>query len=240
MDRDGATMSTKRRKTNHSGEEGRRGEIPDKLHLWTIEDVKEAYSSIDAYEIARTHRTQLRKEGKHGQTESLQYGEIDLDEFGSLLEKHVAPKCETESSFLDIGMGSGKAVMVAAGSAIFSRVTGIEIVGKLHKEAEGILSKLEEASSTGPSSVTIICDDCFNVAWDQDVIFLPITCFTSEMVDKCAERVQSLQKGTLLIITSTLKALDDKTLCGSTIKKLHEERYKYGKGAMRFTVYEKV
>ena len=228
--------SKKRRKTENNEKIGLTSSS------WTLKMIEEAYAPLDAYEVARSNRARLRKEGKWQETESLQYGEIDCAEFGKLL-RLLQPWLKTPK-FLDIGMGTGKPVLVAASSGLFTSVTGVEVVSRLHEEAEATLRKLESAHGPPGPSVTLICDDCFNVSWQQlepiGCVFLPITCFTEEMVKKVAERVRSLRLGTLLITTSTLTALDDKTLCGKALKKLHEDRYKYGKGTMKFSVYEMV
>ena len=201
----------------------------------------EEYRHIDSYKTSREYRVSLREQGKFEATESLQYGEIDILDFAQLLKNIVAPNMNEESSsksFLDIGMGSGKAVMVAACSGLFEDVQGIEIVEQLHVEAMKVYEAID-AQKRINAKVELIRDDCFNHSWAAfDVVFLPVTCFTAEMIEKVVLRVKnSLKAGTCLICTSTLAALSDHTMCGSSIKRIHEGRFRYGKGKMRFTVY---
>jgi SAM-dependent methyltransferase len=216
------------------------------LGLASADEVSRIYDRLegsDAYTVARDHRARLRSEGKISESEALQYGEIDCAAFSRLLmglELNVAGGENT--SFVDVGSGSGKAVLVAASTGKFNKATGIEIVEDLHKMA----IKAKEGWTGGRNTeVHFIRDDCFNCEWQEtdhtSVLYLPITCFTPEMVSHVCERVKStIRKGSIILCTSTLTPLDDDSLCGAVLRRLSVARIRYGKGTMAFTTYEKV
>ena len=200
-------------------------------HSSWAEMVDAHYTKVDGFKIAKEYRTSLRNEGKFEETEALQYGEIDCKDFAILLERF----CSDRESFIDIGSGTGKAVMVAAGAKLFKKATGIEIVETLHSQAV-------RASAELGVEVNLIHQDCFEESWhDYDVVFLPITCFTEEMVARVVSRIKDdVNTGAILIVTSTIRKMEDKGMCGpKVLRKLHEQRMKYGKGTMQFAVYEK-
>ena len=103
------------------------------------------------------------------------------------------------------------------------------------------LKAKDEMEKTTITEIHFINDDCFNCEWHATVLFLPITCFTPEMVVCVCEKMKTVQKGCLILCTSTLTPLDDDSLCGATsLKRLSKTRIRYGKGTMEFTVYEKI
>ena len=84
----------------------------------------------------RGYRSKLRSEGKFSESEALQYGEIDCNAFFDLLmDLEMNLSDNQRATFVDIGSGSGKAVLIAAATEKFIKATGIEIVEDLHNMA---------------------------------------------------------------------------------------------------------
>lgn len=231
-------MSSKRKHCDIDTDENVK-DAKDSLKIASA-DVEAKFIDVDAYKVAREHRSKLRKNGKYAESENLQYGEIDCTAFYKLLSSIDLPemKC-SDRIFVDIGSGSGKAVYVAASTGMFKKVKGIEIVEDLHKLA------LKAKTGEDDGVVEFMHKDCFDCVWQepstQTVLFLPITCFTDEMVQRVASKInREVESGSIIIATSTLRALDDSRLCGRSLEKLQSsQRTKYGKGTMEFTIYRK-
>lgn len=77
---------------------------------------------------------------------TLTYGEVSSESFLQILNV-VNPTQESSSkTFVDLGSGSGKAVMIAAlSSHLFKKVAGIEIVPSLHGSSIGVYLTLQQA-----------------------------------------------------------------------------------------------
>jgi len=144
----------------------------DALLLHASGRLDEVYSElgIDGYALARNYRSQLRADGRFGETESLQYGEIDTYAFARLVVKEakaafgsIAPNT---LHFVDIGAGTGKAVAAAALSGYFRTCSGFEIVPSLCQAAAQVTKlashALGKASKpfNGTSDVTTYYRSC--------------------------------------------------------------------------------
>ena len=264
--------------------------------------VTSAYDGIDGYAIASANRKELRAEGRYAETESLQYGEINVDAFAGLLASCVervmgsavrragvtgagvtgqeqtqgkgsegkggskgAAAATAEGAgtgagmdagrrvFLDIGSGTGKAVMVAARNRFFDEARGIELVEGLHEAAEKALVRAEEEDEAQASGVEggesgeggdtslrdrvrLVCSDCLVQDWsDATVLFAPCTCFTEDMRKEVDRKIQAeLRPGTLVI--STTKGFTG----AGRLRVVDKQRLRYAKGALLFIVHEVV
>ena len=67
---------------------------------------------IDGYAVSRTYKAQQRAKGCYELTESLTYGEIDIQSF--IQEVLLCIHVSIDGSFFDIGSGTGKAVFAAS------------------------------------------------------------------------------------------------------------------------------
>lgn len=209
-------------------------------------DIDRIYENlaIDGFDISRQYRALKKSEGKFDEAVSLQYGEVDISDFMNYLESEIPSKTDgsTERVFVDIGCGTGKPVFAAAASGCgFSTAIGIEIVPSLIDKAKAV--QAQYTPSTDDCSITFLQGDCFS--WDThwkeaDVLFLPITCFTNEMVEQCADKIVSLVNTAYIITTSTIEDLTALCDCRPRLKRVGKPvRLKYGKGTMEFSLFYK-
>ena len=189
--------------------------------------VDAAYESIDGYEIARAEKKRQREAGIFA--EGIQYGEIATAAFADALA-WCAPK--SGERFIDLGSGTGKAVLTAAATHAFSTATGVELLRPLHDAAE---QACKRCATLKTRDVRFVCGDALEyAAWtDHDVVFVSLTCFTDEQVARVAADVEKLAKGSRVLVTS--RALDSPAL-----RLLRRETLRYGKGRMTFLAYERV
>ena len=190
--------------------------------------VDASYESIDGYAIARSAKQQQRSQGIF--LEGIQYGEIKPSSFATALE-WLDPK--PDERFIDLGSGTGKAVLTAAATVAFSTAVGVEIMQPLHDAAELALSK---SPSLRAKSVRFVCADALAYPWTTegyDCIFVSLTCFTDEMVEQIRTASEKLAVGTRLLVTS-------RPLESAWLKLLKRDTLPYGKGSLTFIAYEKV
>lgn len=210
-------------------------------------DLSKIYENlgIDAFDISRQHRDRLKSEGKFDEAVSLQYGEVDIMEFVNYLELNIPKDFTEDRTFVDIGCGTGKPVFAAAASDCgFSKVIGIEIVPSLLDQAKAVHKQYLDCSARNNNChIDLLEGDCFTFdsLWmDAAVLFLPITCFTSEMVQQCAEKIVNLVDKAYIITTSTIEDLVALCDCEPRLKRIGKSvRLKYGKGKMEFSVFYK-
>ena len=194
--------------------------------------VTSAYVAIDGYDIARTAKRQQREAGIY--IDGIQYGEVNPEAFATALS-WCAPRAG--ETFVDLGSGSGKAVLTAALLHPLASATGIEILEPLHKAAlrahEAVLAA--DARALRTPEVRFECGDALSHPWtDCDLVFVSLTCFTDEMVERVAADAQRLRSGSRLLCTS--RALET----GSALRLLRREPIKYGRGMLTFLAYERV
>ena len=196
------------------------------------------YAPIDGYTIARNEVRSQRNQGVFVQ--GAQYGEVDARVFTSALERLATASDET---FVDLGSGTGKAVLTAAALHHFKRVTGVEIQKPLHTAALVALDSLRgDFSLLFPSysntrripEVTFVWGDAFQYDWhNYDIIFANAAVFTQEMVDQIDRGAEQLHLGSRILIST--RSLLSPFLC-----LLWQENLKTGKGSLLFRAYQRV
>ena len=187
-----------------------------------------AYTPIDGYLIAREEKQEQRNNGIF--VDGIQYGEVDMTAFASALA-WVSPK--SGERFIDLGSGIGKAVLAAAASYAFESCTGVEILEPLHDAALRALATCRKTLLA--HEVEFICADALEHPWSTsaDVVFVSLTCFTDEMVERVKVGAAALPTGARMLVTS--RPLDVEAL-----RLLRKEKIKYGRGTMTFLAYERV
>ncbi len=118
---------------------------------WTFRDV-------DSYAIAKTGRAQLEAE-LDTKLSSLTYGEISVGAFVQLLR--TLPEPETPPHFIDIGSGTGKAVLAAALAHTLASAVGVELVPQLHDtavRARATLGQLLNSGDDPGNSQSVVLD----------------------------------------------------------------------------------
>ena len=195
-------------------------------HL-SLKAIEAAYSGIDGYSIAREAKRQQRLDGIF--TDGIQYGEIDCDAFAAALEWCNPQPGET---FVDLGSGTGKAVLTAAALYPLASAAGVEIMRPLHNAA---LRALDNCSGAMHQTTDVFfrCADALDHAWHEySLVFVSLTCFTDAQVARVAKDAHRLRRGSRLLVTS-------RTLDCSALKLLRRECLKYGKGKLLFLAYER-
>jgi precorrin-6B methylase 2 len=137
--------------------------------------------------------------------------------------------------FVDIGSGSGKAVLLAAHCFPFEKAYGIEIMESLHEAAEQALAAYS-ACTKQQTSISFQRNDAFAVKWesDADIVFAPTTCYTDEMYAKMLKQAERLREGARLIV-STRPINNPKHF-----EQVEGGRFKYYRGSLEFYVYRKI
>jgi SAM-dependent methyltransferase len=201
---------------------------PEAEHV--LSQLDELYEPVDGYGIARDVRKKMREDGNIAESVSLQYGEIDLQSFKSLLlDLPIADDAEN-LTIVDIGSGTGKPVFVAALHQAVAKSVGIEIVPELHMAAEDVKSKLPQWVE---NKCKLIKGDLFQheqVWLDANVVYCPCTCFTEDMIKSLDDALSKTQPGTIVITTTRL-------LTNKDLRKKSTKRYRYKRGSLDFHVY---
>ena len=90
------------------------------------------FRDVDSYAIARAGRAELEA-ALDTKLSSLTYGEISVSPFVQLLRS--LPEPAAPPHFIDIGSGTGKAVLAAALARPLASASGVELVPQLHSTA---------------------------------------------------------------------------------------------------------
>jgi len=99
------------------------------------------------------------------------YGEVASDGFAEILE---LTQPQPGEAFLDLGSGSGKAVVLAAALYPFSRAVGVEFVRALHKASSHIVAAFQDAlprlplyssGRNAPPKIDMVLGDLTAVDW---------------------------------------------------------------------------
>lgn len=194
-----------------------------------LELVARIYAAIDGYGIARESKKRQRAEGVF--LDGIQYGEVREDGFLAALQWCDPRPGET---FIDLGSGTGKAVLAAAATIALKSATGVEIVRELHEAALKAAGQCQSIGGLPTSEVRFHCTDALAFAWQEhDLVFCSLTCFTEEQAEVVRRGAEQLHKGARLLVTS-------RTLDSPLLRLLKRQDVPYGKGRMTFLAYERV
>jgi len=215
------------------------------------------FSPVDGYAISRGAREGGDAE-EHSQKEALTYGEIDLPSFAELLSSESVA-LEAGASFVDVGGGTAKAALLAACMGATTALS-IELVSALHAAGEGALARLARAEPALAARCELRRNDMTLEGWETTpgehlIVFAPCSCFSDELMASLYAKCLLLPAGTLVITTtrkleeaashSAAAAYDGSKRPRKRRKKPRipfrlrsSERYKYGRGALTFFVYE--
>ncbi len=166
------------------------------------------YANINSIEISKNDRAELKID-YYG----LVYGEICFDSFATMLE--VAQPNVTDI-FYDLGSGSGKAVSCSAMLYKWKKCCGIELLPGLYQASMDQLNKINSAPEFKQcfqtDSIQFIHDNFLEIdITDATIIFINATSFTEECWRLIVNKLNTLQSGVRIIVTS---------------KKLNVSRYK--------------
>jgi hypothetical protein len=199
-----------------------------------MKELSEAYLKLQSgYDISRQEIIRAKKEGRFDQVEGLGYGEVDVEAFGNFLRSFPST-FQNDGTFLDMGSGSGKAVLAAAFSGKFSTCIGVEIMEPLHKLAVQALDQAHQIDTESASKARFELGDIFEreELWrSADVLLVTCTLFTDDMMTRLDNCISRLVRSGSIVITTTRR------LTNSRARQLSEGRIKYAKGSLLFIVY---
>jgi precorrin-6B methylase 2 len=191
--------------------------------------IETAYCNVDGYGIARDAKRQQREAGVFH--DGIQFGEVRVESFLTALG-WLSP--QPGESFVDLGSGTGKAVLTAAAAYPLAAADGVELLRPLHDAGAAALERCR--SSLRTPNVNLTCADALEYPWSTyDLVFVTLTCFTDEMVERVRATASKLRKGARLLVTS--RPLDN-----AGLRLIRREKLPYGgkHGMMSYLAYERV
>jgi len=167
--------------------------------------------------------------------DGVQYGEVKPSSFAQVLA-WLAP--EPGDVFVDVGSGTGRAVLTAAALYSLGGALGIEIQPELHTCAESAHAKFDwSAAATSKERVQFCLEDglATGAAWPvaASLVFCTTTCFTDEMLASFTSLAASLRPGARVAITT-------RGFKGAPFEFMHSALLPYAKGALTFHVYRRI
>jgi len=210
---------------------------PPRCEETPVEERTRALASVfvklqSGYDISRKEINRAKREGRYDQVEGLGYGEVDVEAFGTYIR--CLPLVKEHGVFVDMGSGSGKAVLAAAFSGRFSQSVGVEILEPLHRLAQEAQGRAVEIDGQSASIAQFELGDIFSKEdlWKAaDVLLVTCTLFTDDMMQRLENMVARLIRPGTIVITTT------RPLNNPRARKLSEGRIKYAKGSLLFIVY---
>ena len=200
--------------------------------LSTVKELVGVYSQLQSgYDLSRQEIQKAKKEKRYDFLEGLGYGEVDMDAFIGFLKSLPLIRKDV---FVDMGSGSGKAVLAAAFSEIFTQCIGIEILKPLHLlalEAQEKASDLDDEKATRASFLLGDIFDHEEIWRKADVMLVTCTLFSDFMMNKLDEFIQRVVRQGTFVITTTRR------LSNPRARLVSENRIKYAKGSLLFIVY---
>eukprot|EP00929_Paragymnodinium_shiwhaense_P109881 TRINITY_DN7645_c0_g1_i1.p1 TRINITY_DN7645_c0_g1~~TRINITY_DN7645_c0_g1_i1.p1 ORF type:complete len:323 (+),score=53.14 TRINITY_DN7645_c0_g1_i1:103-1071(+) len=130
---------------------------------------------------------------------SLVAGEIGFASFAALLQD-AGVASSGGQRFLDLGSGTGRAVVAFALLLPSCTGAGIEIRPSLHDTATDVLKRLDKEVQ---QRVTLLCGDMFDCSWDEaNVLLINSTGFDDTLMARVLEKLHRVHVGTKIITLS--------------------------------------
>jgi SAM-dependent methyltransferase len=206
---------------------------PDCQEDTRMKELGDLYLKLQSgYDISRQEITRAKKEGRYDEVEGLGYGEVDVEAFGTFIRSFTST--HNQGIFLDLGSGSGKAVLSAAFSGMFSRCIGVEILEPLHRLAMQAVDHAARIDGDRAAIVRFELGDIFDkeTLWSTaDVLLVTCTLFTDDMMLRLDRAISRLVRPGSIVITTTRRLSNPRATW------LTERRIKYAKGSLLFIVY---
>ena len=180
-------------------------------------------SHLNVYEIKTKSdeiRERMEEEGKD--TEGLIYGEVSYFAIYELIAmlKSKGYVQGQQHSFLDLGSGVGKAMVMAAFIHQFEACYGFEVIQELHQMALELFEKCRE--DVGPTRLESIQDNYMTASWPAATIILSnSTCLTRTAFEELLQKADLMPPGTIFISMSKAVHRDGWTLVEQSQKILH-------------------
>lgn len=194
-------------------------EVAATLRALAQEEAQQRYSLLmDVFKSDEARFLKKAKEARaarRGEGEEpdmcLVNGEIEFESFVNVIGQLRIPP---SAKFVDLGSGSGKAVLAASLLFDFESLHGVELLESLYEASQSVLGtfrKLEGDMHELPEDavpITFHNADFLDFDWSWgDVVFANSTCFTDELMAQISKRVALLKPGSLVVtVTQPLKS----------------------------------
>lgn len=174
-----------------------------------------AYTCSQISDQDKVHFITEAKTGKFFPKE-LQSGQVGSLALAGALKRVNRELAISECTFVDLGSGDGRQVLLAALLYPFSKIKGVEVLPALHNLALSSLNRMREIVQPYPSqSVSFHQADIVSFDWlDADVVLLNWVCFPVTLRDQILTRAAGLKQvgnglclGALERLTFTEKTL---------------------------------
>jgi SAM-dependent methyltransferase len=164
-----------------------------------------AFSKFPSHE-ANVISTEARRFRQY-ESPTLSYGEIEFESFGSLLCSLTKYGVDMSHmlSFVDLGSGTGTAVICAALTNVFEKCTGIEIIEELYKTSGQILKGFYKHCHSINEVVNIeyVLGDATFLDWSKgDLVFAHATCFDVATMARISKTASHMKSGAVIIVLS--------------------------------------
>jgi hypothetical protein len=188
---------------------------------------------------------------------TLVYGEISFEAFGIVIEKikKIYGRQDTGASgeygilqgrggtFIDLGSGTGKAVVAAAILHNFDQCTGIEMLEGLYSISLEMLASYNTRGKTKlqdrefDTHCSFVCADFLDVKakdWrDADLVFANSTCYDDNLMAKIADLALGMKKGAFFVAFT-------KRLASQDFAVLEHDMYRMSWGEATVYIMQKV
>eukprot|EP00831_Metopus_contortus_P072023 TRINITY_DN65771_c0_g1_i1.p1 TRINITY_DN65771_c0_g1~~TRINITY_DN65771_c0_g1_i1.p1 ORF type:complete len:278 (-),score=51.58 TRINITY_DN65771_c0_g1_i1:3-836(-) len=130
------------------------------------------------------------EERKQFEDPEFTYGEIKFEYFWELLRR--VTKVE-DKEFWDLGCGTGKALVVAAMSGLFEKITGVEYLKWLAEIAQ-------QAAKLSGADIKVMHGDLKKISWQSaDVVYIASLCFSVDLMEAISKIGLLLKHGSRII-----------------------------------------
>lgn len=177
----------------------------DEVHNIIVDEAQSAYDELfqdTSLEVGKSVSKEERERHNLSQEKSLIYGEVEFKSFYRILRK-IGPK--RESTFYDLGSGTGKALFVARFTQDFGKCIGIEILQGLHNRAFSITHRYNTEfrsilCSTQRQHAAVYNGSFLELDWSNgDVVFANSTCFDDDLMRSLSEKAEQLKPGAIVV-----------------------------------------
>jgi len=151
------------------------------------------YKEIDGVELSATGKDEM---GRAGDMELI-YGEVQLVPFWQVLEAAVNP--QPGEVFIDLGSGTGRAVVAAAlRFTHLQTCIGYEVVPTLHQAAEFVKQQLATEAS---APLEFRCTDFREHSWEStaDIVWVSSLCMSEATLQDIRSRCTRLKPGARIV-----------------------------------------
>lgn len=173
--------------------------------LQTIQNSLFRHYSIEEG-IALSHNWRLHQKSLLD-ADTFVYGEVDLRSFVSLMSnlREYEISVGENATFIDIGSGFGKLIIVATMLKLFKKAVGIEIVGSLHRRAVEMQALFIKnyRNPLDQCEMEFFNGDGTYVDWSYaPFVFVHATTFDSSMMKRITATAQKMLVDAILMIVN--------------------------------------